>query len=198
MVVAAVIAYFLGCLDTGYYLVRFRTGQDVRDLGSGGTGAKNVGRVLGRTGFIVVFIADCLKGAAALGIASLLNTGATGLAVATVAVVLGHIFPVQLQFRGGKGASTALGSLLVLVPLVAIAALLSSLVFYLLSRKPAASGVAAFALMPIYAFAFDYSNLSVLTVIGVTALLFFTHRAHLPETAGMFRRPRQAIDRVAT
>lgn len=198
MVVAAVIAYLLGCLDTGYYLVRYRTGQDIRDVGSGGTGAKNVGRVLGRTGFIVVFIADCLKGAAALWVAWLLGAGQPGLALATVAVVLGHIFPVQLQFRGGKGASAALGALLVLVPLVAIAALVSSLVFYLLSKKPAASGVAAFAFMPVYAFAFDYSNLKVITVIAATALLIFTHRAHLPETASMFRRPRQAVDRVAT
>lgn len=198
MVVAAVIAYLLGCLDTGYYLVRYRTGQDVRDLGSGGTGAKNVGRVLGRTGFVVVFIADCLKGGAALWVASLLGAGQAGIAIATIAVVLGHIFPVQLQFRGGKGASTALGALLVLVPLVAVATLLSSLVLYLLSRKPAASGVAAFALMPVFTWAFDYSSLVFLTVIGVTALLLFTHRVHLPETAGMFRRPPQAIDRVAT
>ncbi len=188
MVAAAVFAYLMGCLQGGYYLVRFRTGHDIREQGSGGTGARNAGRVLGRSGFLTVFIIDCLKGVAALWLASALGTGRIGMAVAAIAVVLGHIFPVQLHFRGGKGASSALGALLVLAPVVAITSLLVSAALYLISRKAVASGVATFALMPAFAFVFGRSTSDLIAVTAITALLLATHRSSLAEIAGMFRR----------
>lgn len=190
----AIVAYLLGCVDAGYYFVRYRTGRDIREQGSGGTGARNVGRVLGRTGFIIVFIVDCLKGAAAVWAASLMGTGRAGMGLAAIAVVIGHVFPIQLRFRGGKGASAALGALLVLVPRVAIAALLASAAFYLISRKPVASGVAAFVLMPAFAWTFGYSTSDMIAVSAVTTLLLITHRQHLPELTGLLRRTRAAIE----
>ena len=190
----AIVAYLLGCLDAGYYLVRFRTGRDIREHGSGGTGARNAGRVLGRAGFIIVFIVDCLKGAAAVWAASLMGTGRAGMGLAAMAVVVGHVLPIQLHFRGGKGASAALGALLVLAPRVAIAALLASAAFYLISRKPIASGVAAFVLMPAFAWTFGYSTSDMIAVSAVTTLLLITHRQHLPELTGLLRRTRPAIE----
>lgn len=188
------IAYLLGCFDAGYYLVRFRTGRDIREHGSGGTGARNAGRVLGRAGFAIVFFFDCLKGAAAVWAASLMGTGRAGMGLAAIAVVIGHVFPVQLHFRGGKGASAALGALLVLAPRVAIAALLASAAFYLISRKPIASGVAAFIPMPAFAWLFGYPTSDVIAVSVVTTLLLITHRQHLPELTGLLRRTPPAIE----
>lgn len=193
----AIVAYLLGCIDAGYYIVRYRTGRDIREHGSGGTGARNVGRVLGRAGFIVVFILDCLKGAAAVWAASLMGTGRAGMGLAAIVVVIGHVLPIQLHFRGGKGASAALGALLVLAPRVAIAALLASAAFYLISRKPVASGVAAFVLMPAFAWTFDHSTPDMIAVGAVTTLLLFTHRQHLPELTGLLRRTRTTVEEAS-
>lgn len=191
------VAYLLGCLDAGYYLVRYRTGRDIREHGSGGTGARNAGRVLGRNGFIIVFVVDCLKGAGAVLAASLLGTGLAGMALAAIAAVIGHVFPVQLHFKGGKGASTALGALLMLTPLVAIASLLISAALYLISRRPIASGVATFILMPALAWAFGYAGWALGGATGVTVLLLVTHRQHLPEVTGMLRRTTPAIGEIS-
>lgn len=188
MVAAAVFAYLLGCLEGGYYFVRFRTGHDIREHGSGGTGARNAGRVLGRSGFLTVFIIDCLKAIAALWLATAVGSGRIGMAGAAIAVVLGHIFPVQLHFRGGKGASSALGALLVLTPEVAITSLLVSAAFYLISRKAVASGVATFALMPAFAIMFGSSTSDLIAVTAITVLLLATHRSSLAGIAGVFRR----------
>src|SRR4051794_37968242 len=95
-------SYGLGCVSTGYYLVRMRSGCDVRERHSGNTGARNVGRVLGMGGFLVTLLGDIAKGACAVGLVWRF-TGETRLAaVAMVAVVAGHVWPCQLGFRGGK------------------------------------------------------------------------------------------------
>lgn len=187
-VLASAVAYLLGCLDAGYYLVRHHTGADVRDQGSGGTGARNVGRVLGRRGFATVFVMDCLKGVAAVWTASALGAGRTGMAAAAIAVVIGHVFPVQLRFRGGKGASSALGAMLVLTPAVAVVSLLVSAVLYVVSRKATASGVATFAMMPAFALLLGVRGPDLFGVVVITAILLATHRSTLPDVAGIFRR----------
>lgn len=197
MVAAAVFAYLMGCLQGGYYLVRFRTGHDIREQGSGGTGARNAGRVLGRSGFLAVFLIDCLKGVTAVWLATAMGTGRVGMAVAAIAVGLGHIFPVQLQFRGGKGASSALGALLVLTPPVAITSLIVSAAFYLISRKAVASGVATFALMPAFAIMFGSSTSDLIAVTAITVLLLATHRSSLAEIAGVFRRGKSVTRKSA-
>src|SRR5262245_25796362 len=108
------LSYALGCFSTGYYLVRWRTGTDIRTLGTGSAGARNAGRVLGRAGFILVFAGDALKGALAVWLAKQAGLPPWGVAAALVAVVLGHLFPLQLGGRGGKGAATAFGGVCVL------------------------------------------------------------------------------------
>ncbi len=104
------LAYGLGCLSTGYYLVRWRTGKDIRTLGSRSTGATNVGRTLGTAGFILTVMGDVGKGVLAVGIPLLAGLSATAGAICALAVTLGHIFPAQLRFSGGKGVAVALGA----------------------------------------------------------------------------------------
>ncbi|HEX2724151.1 MAG TPA: glycerol-3-phosphate acyltransferase [Gemmatimonadaceae bacterium] len=180
--------YLLGCLGTGYYLVRYVTGSDVRDHGSGGTGATNAARVLGRSGFIGVFVLDCMKGVIAVLVAKFVGAGSIGMALASIAAVLGHLFPIQLQFRGGKGGSTALGALLVLVPLVAITSLIVSAVFAAFTRKTTLSGVATFLLMPFFGLAIGYSGWEMAGLVGVTILLLIGHRTHLRALSALIMR----------
>lgn len=106
------LAYALGCFSAGYYAVRLRTGQDIRDLGSGNAGAQNAGVVLGKPWFALVLVADMLKGVLAVLAARWLQVDDVLATLVIVAVVAGHIWPVQMQFRGGMGISTSLGALL--------------------------------------------------------------------------------------
>src|SRR5215470_11509073 len=87
----SLFSYLLGCFTTGYYLVRARLGQDIRELGSRSVGAKNVGRVLGWTGFSVTLLGDFGKGAFAVWAASHWTKDPRYLALAMLAVVTGHI-----------------------------------------------------------------------------------------------------------
>jgi glycerol-3-phosphate acyltransferase PlsY len=119
---AALLAYLIGGLPFGYWFVRFSLGQDIRSMGSGNIGATNVHRSAGKkAGFIVLFL-DILKGFLALWLAGLLtNHSSLGLALAWVAVMLGHCYPVFLGFKGGKAVACLVGAALYLAPLAILA-----------------------------------------------------------------------------
>jgi acyl phosphate:glycerol-3-phosphate acyltransferase len=108
-----VVGYCIGCISTSYYLTKLRTGQDIRDLGSGNAGAQNAGNVLGgRHWFLVVLLVDMLKGFVVVFAGVALDVGDVALTLAVVSVVSGHIWPAQLRFQGGMGIATSLGALL--------------------------------------------------------------------------------------
>jgi glycerol-3-phosphate acyltransferase PlsY len=118
-------AYVLGSIPFGYLLVRFVRQEDVRDTGSGNIGATNVARAGGTTLGIFTLILDAMKGFIAVFLvmqfAPDTANGPSTLAIsAAVAAVVGHVFPVWLRFRGGKGIATALGVFIALAPLVAL------------------------------------------------------------------------------
>src|SRR5262245_53037648 len=117
-IVWTIASYFLGCVTAGYYWTRWRTGQDIRQIGSGNVGARNVGRILGPSGFTVTLLLDMAKGAFAAGTAWWLNLSAEGIVASMVAVVVGHNWPMQLRFRGGKGVAVSLGALLTYDPFI--------------------------------------------------------------------------------
>ncbi|HRJ40961.1 MAG: glycerol-3-phosphate acyltransferase [Caldilineaceae bacterium] len=143
----SLLSYLLGCFSSAYYLVRWRTGEDVRLHGSGNAGATNAGRVLGKWAFVVALLGDAGKGALAVGLAGWLTGGdvwAVGLAMP--AVIVGHIWPAQMKFRGGEGFATAIGALAALdIVLLAVVGGVA-LVVYLVSRKRSLAGVVALLL----------------------------------------------------
>src|ERR1035437_3148096 len=95
--------YVIGCFNTGYYLVKWKTGQDLRQVGSGNAGAKNASRALGTWGFAVSFLGDILKGALAIKAAQLGGFPPLTQGLVMLAAIAGHNWPAQLGFRGGKG-----------------------------------------------------------------------------------------------
>src|ERR1043166_5537726 len=109
----SLFSYLLGCFPPGYSLVRPRLGQDIRELGSRSVGAKNVGRILGWTGFFVTLIGDFGKGAFVMWAAQHFTTDDRLLGLAMLAVVAGHVWPAQLRLHGGKGVATSLGAMVV-------------------------------------------------------------------------------------
>jgi len=141
-------SYLLGCISTGYYLVQWRTGQDLRELGSGSTGARNVGRVLGRTGFFLTMFGDLIKGGIAVWMAQAITGNDRVAMLAWLAVVAGHIWPPQLGFRGGKGVATSLMGLLVYDWQLVTSFCVVYAVGMALTRKSVASSLVAYALLP--------------------------------------------------
>jgi acyl phosphate:glycerol-3-phosphate acyltransferase len=127
VILSTVLAYLLGGLPFGYWFVRLTSGRDIRTMGSGNIGATNVQRSMGTKAGIVVLSLDILKGFLAVWLAALLTHGDTiALALAVVAVMLGHCYPVFLRFKGGKAVACFVGAFLYLAPL---ALLITTLVF---------------------------------------------------------------------
>ncbi len=144
------IAYLLGSIPFGYLLVRFVRQQDIRQIGSGNIGATNVLRSGAKGLGIATLLLDLLKGYAAVLLARHIAPASSDLAVgAAVAAVLGHVFPVWLRFRGGKGVATALGVFLALVPAAALVALGVFVVIVLFTRYVSLASIIAAAVMPI-------------------------------------------------
>ena len=175
MIAAAtvVLAYGLGCVATGYYVVRALTGEDVRAHATGSTGARNVGRRLGVAAAGLTFAADLAKGAAAVAIPiAAAGPGAAGAAL--VAVVAGHVAPVQLRFRGGRGLGPALGGTLVLDWRVALIALSFAVLSAAATRLLTASGLAGAAAAPVAALALG-DRPAALACGVIAAVIFAAH-----------------------
>lgn len=179
--IAVVLAsYGLGCLCTGYYLVRLVRGIDVRDTGSGVTGAMNVGRVLGPPGFLVTLVLDGAKGVLAVWGASQAGVGALGRTLALLAVMSGHIWPAQLGFRGGKGVATALGGLALYEPRTLLAIAGVFLLFLPVVRAFVPTGLLAFLFAPLALFPLGLSAVRLTGLLSVAALILVAHRRDLP------------------
>ncbi len=124
LLAVAMIAYLIGSIPTGYIIVKAKTGQDIRTIGSGSTGATNVKRVLGKNYFFLVMFLDALKGALPVILAKLFATVGVSLGlapvIAAVAVIIGHSKSIFLQFKGGKSVASGVGTILALNWMVGI------------------------------------------------------------------------------
>lgn len=119
---AIAAGYLLGSLPTGLVVVRALTGTDIRAAGSGNIGTVNVLRVAGTGASVLVLIVDMLKGAAAVGLARVLDQQAAGVVGAGLAAIAGHNWSLFLRFQGGKGIATSFGVLLAIAPVVGLLA----------------------------------------------------------------------------
>lgn len=174
-------AYVIGCLTTGYYLVRAIKGVDIRAEGSGSAGARNVSRVLGKSGFLLTVIGDAAKGALAVWVVRRVVQNDDIAALALVSVTAGHVWPLQLRFKGGKGVATSLGGLCLYDWRLACAYVAIFLVGLLIVRRTMLPGLIAFAGIPVAAMWLGHNaiQISALTLIG--ALILYAHRANLVE-----------------
>ena len=144
-------AYLLGSIPFGYLLVRVVYGRDVRETGSGNIGATNVSRTSPILGVATLFL-DALKGVAAVALVLLWIHATRQVAFAAAFVAIcGHVFPVWLSFRGGKGVATGLGSFLLLVPKGGGISIVVFLVLLAVSRWVALGSIVAAASLPLSA-----------------------------------------------
>jgi len=183
MVITIIVGYFLGSIPVGYLIVNAKTGGDIRKTGSGGTGATNVSRRAGKAAGILTLTLDALKGSAAVIIATVL-TGKTNhsmwwIGLAGIAAMVGHIFPIWLGFRGGKGVATGVGVFLVLAPL---AVLFSGMLFVIIvwaTRYVSLGSMLGALSVPLFGLMLNAGTpITVSTLLGAF-LIIFAHRANI-------------------
>lgn len=173
-------SYLLGSIPFGLLLMKYGKGIDVRSIGSGNIGATNVLRT-GKKGIAAATLfLDAAKGLIPVLLAFYLKAGALPY-LCGAAAVLGHIFPIWLKFKGGKGVATALGVVLGLSPLVFLGVALSWLVTAKIWHISSVSALVAFALSPLYAWILEKDAKPLLTsfCIGILILLLWTHRNNI-------------------
>ena len=173
--------YALGCFTSGYYLVRWRTGEDIRLLGSGSVGATNVSRVLGWPGFCLTVLCDFAKGMLAVWLAEYYHVNPTATVLTMLAVTTGHVWPAQLWFRGGKGVATSLGALLMFGYFIALIFTGLFLVLYAVVRNFVLAGLLGFALTPLALFLLDFPLTSVFGLSALALLILIAHRKNIPD-----------------
>lgn len=156
---AVVLAYLLGSIPFGYLVVQIKEGRDVRTVGSGNIGATNVLRATGRGGAVLTLVLDAAKGYVAVLVAGILsNQAPPAVALSAMAAVLGHMFPVYLSFRGGKGVATGVGVFLYMAIAPVLAALIVFVATVVLSRYVSLASILGAAAFPLFYYWMAYSN----------------------------------------
>jgi glycerol-3-phosphate acyltransferase PlsY len=149
--VVAAGSYFLGSIPFGYILVRALRGQDIRQSGSGNIGATNVSRTSPALGVLTLLL-DAFKGFAAVWLArAMFPHQEILLGVAALAAIVGHMFPVWLKFKGGKGVATGLGAFLLIAPKATLLMIGIFLLVAALFRYVSLASIVAVALFPLLA-----------------------------------------------
>jgi glycerol-3-phosphate acyltransferase PlsY len=187
---AVPIAYLIGSIPFGYLIVKLTRGADVRATGSGGTGATNVSRRAGKVAGVATLVLDALKGAVAILITrGLLNDGPTAshgwwVVATAVAVIIGHIFPVWLGFRGGKGVATGAGVFLIIAPFALLCAGVVFLAVVLITRYVSLGSIVAAATIPVFVWLCGLGAPEVTGAVAGALLIIFAHRANIGRLIG--------------
>lgn len=191
--ICCLLSFLIGGIPFGYLVGRFVLHDDIRNHGSGNIGATNVGRVIGWKWGSFVLLLDALKGLAPTGLAWLYATENLPEAqqqhfavAAGISAIMGHMYPVYLKLRGGKGVATALGVVLVLAPKASCAALVVFIVTVAAFRLVALSsmlaaltfGVTKLGILGLDAFTLQYWSLTSFA-IAVPLLIVWRHRSNI-------------------
>lgn len=185
ILISAVMAYLIGSIPTGYIIVKSFTGQDIRQIGSGSTGATNVKRVMGKKWFFIVMLLDALKGAVPviaancfLHVPSAKLAGITAV-VAAIFVLIGHSKSIFLGFTGGKSVASGVGTILALCPLAGLSiAVIWGIITYV-SRYVSLGSIIALALSPVLMFLFKQPLSYIIYCIIGAVYVIYLHRENI-------------------
>lgn len=180
--VMTVVAYLIGSIPTGYLIVKSKTGEDIRTIGSGSTGATNVKRVLGKKWFFTVMLLDAIKGAVPVCLsAAVVGYALGGIApvLSAIAVLIGHSKPVFLGFQGGKSVASGVGTIIALNPLVGISiALIWGIITYV-TKYVSVGSMIALAVSPILMLLFGAPIAYILYCALGAAYIIYLHRTNI-------------------
>ena len=182
-----VLGYLLGSIPTAYIAGRLIKGKDIRQMGDGNVGARNAFHQLGAKAGLGVFFIDVGKGMLAIAIAQAVNISQLGVLLTGVAVVVGHNWPVFLGFRGGRGFSTTIGVLTVVItqPMLILAG--PTLAALFAKRNTTIAGCVLFIPLPLVCWWLGVSGLLTAYGVALPSLVGFTHSLRtrqLAQTSG--------------
>ena len=183
------VAYLLGSIPFGYLLVKylFTRGEDVRQIGSGGIGATNVARRAGTAAGLLTYVFDVAKGVAAV---ALMRAVAADdyfwIGAAAIAAIAGHVFPIFLGFRGGKGVATGVGVYIVLAPYSVLTTLVLWVIIVYFSRYVSLASIVATSAVPLWTLLYygllqpsPHLKALVIIALGVCALIVGKHHENI-------------------
>ena len=181
--ITLILAYLIGSIPTGYIIVKTKTGEDIRTIGSGSTGATNVKRVLGTKWFFATLLLDAFKGALPVILAKMfVSAGATyGIApvLASIAVIIGHSKSCFLNFQGGKSVASGVGTILALNFTVGvIIAVIWAIITYF-TKYVSVGSIIALLLSPVLMFLFKSPIAYVLYCALGAIYIVYLHRENI-------------------
>ena len=174
-----VISYMVGCICFAYYLTLIVHKKDIRVIGSGNPGSSNIGRHFGVLWFISVLLLDALKGFTVVIFVSYLDVDLWIKSVSMLAVIIGHIWPAQLSFKGGKGLATLMGVALGFNPIIVLGCCVVAGLCYLLISKNNVGLMVSVCFGPIFVWILGYSIEEIITFIAMAMLVVFAHRSNI-------------------
>ena len=172
-------SYLLGSIPFGFIITKVSKGVDIRRTGSGNIGATNVLRVVGKGAALLTFLFDLGKGLFPIVVARRIGVSELSLAAIGLSAVLGHLYPLSLGFRGGKGVATSFGVLLGLLPKVALVLVGLWLIVAVLFRYASLAALAVAFAAPILALGLDGRKELILLAAGLSFLLLLRHRENV-------------------
>jgi glycerol-3-phosphate acyltransferase PlsY len=196
--IALVVAYLVGGIPFGYLLVRWKTGEDVREKGSGNIGATNVLRTTGRAVAVATLLLDIAKGMFAVWVADKLSHASpVWMSLAALAVMAGHAYPVFLKFQGGKAVASFIGAFLYLTPIPMIAALVVFIIVVAATRQISMGSIVAAGSLPLATWLIEHPpSIVIAATLIAAAFVVYRHRANIErirsgtESAFRFGNPR--------
>lgn len=179
-ILSILLSYLLGAVPFGLLFAKVFSGVDVRTVGSGNIGATNVLRSSGKKAAILTLLADMLKGFLPPVLAMLAFQNDYLCVLSGAAAILGHNFPVYLDFKGGKGVATSFGVMLAVSPLIGLISLLAWLIAAYIWRYSSLSALISFALYPLLTFAiYPASEPHGLLALFIAGLIYVRHRENI-------------------
>jgi glycerol-3-phosphate acyltransferase PlsY len=172
------VAYVIGSVPTGYLLGKLR-GVDVRTIGSGNVGATNVARAVGKSQGIITLIADAAKGYLPVFMALQLGQDSLTVALTAMAAFLGHLFPLFLNFQGGKGVATGFGALLALAPVATLVLVVVFVLTVVATRIVSLGSLATAVAAPLSLWLFHQPPVIVVLGCFLGAMVMIRHRANI-------------------
>lgn len=172
------LAYLLGSIPSGFVLAKL-AGVDIREVGSGNVGATNVARAVGKWQGVLTLLADTMKGMLPAAIGLAMTVPPAAIATISAAAFLGHLYPVFLKFRGGKGVATALGALLVIAPLAGLLLVVIFAAVVFPTRLVSLSSIVAAAMAPLALWLFLQPPAIILLGAFLAAMIVWRHRGNI-------------------
>jgi glycerol-3-phosphate acyltransferase PlsY len=179
--IALVVAFLVGGIPFGYLLVRWKSGEDIREKGSGNIGATNVLRTTGRAVAVLTLLLDIGKGLFAVRLADKLSGGSPlWMSLAALAVMAGHAYPIFLKFHGGKAVASFIGAFLYLAPIPMTAALIVFVMVVAVTRQISMGSIVAAGSLPLAAWLIEHpAPIVVLAALVAAVFLIYRHRANI-------------------